>query len=240
MKTSASFRTTQWNLVLTAAQKRNNSSAEDALARLCSIYWFPLYAFCRRQGRKPHDAEDLTQAFFAHLLHKNGLSSVRRENGRFRNFLLASIKNFLNNEWDRIQAQRRGGGCRVISINEEDMERQYSSDATVPLPPDQLFERKWAWAVLNQTMKVLRDEYVSQNNGILFDHLQGFLPGGRGTVSRAELAAERGVTVGAIDVAIHRMRHRFGAILRELVSDTVSSDADVDEEIGYLISVLGS
>jgi RNA polymerase sigma-70 factor (ECF subfamily) len=206
---------------------------------LCSIYWYPLYAFCRRQGRQPHDAEDLTQEFFARLLEKNGLASVRPEHGRFRSFLLASLKNFLVNEWERARAQRRGGGRQVLSLDGADAETRYALEPADGLTPETIFERRWAWAVLERTMSALRREYTSENKAELFEQLEGFLPGGRGTVSRADLAVKRGVSVGAIDVAVHRLRQRFGALLREQVLETVSSEEEVKEEIRHLISVLG-
>ena len=238
-KTGAAFCTTHWTLVLTAAQADPSTAAREALAQLCSVYWYPLYAFCRRQGRQPHDAEDLTQAFFARLLEKNALASVRPEHGRFRSFLLASLKNVLSNEWDRAQAQRRGGGRLPISLHGADPETRYALEPADDLTPEMVFERRWAWAGLEQAMTALRREYAAEEKGDLFEELGGFLPGGRGTVSRAELAAKRGVTVGAIDVAVHRLRQRFGALLREQVSETVCSEPEVKEEIRYLISILG-
>ena len=238
-KTGAAFCTTHWTLVLAAAQGDDGTTTREALARLCSVYWYPLYAFCRRQGRQPHDAEDLTQQFFARLLEKNGLASVRPEHGRFRSFLLVSLKNFLSNEWDRGQAQRRGGGRSPVSLDAADAETRYALEPADGLTPEMLFERRWAWAVLERAMSALRSEYAADEKSDVFEELEGFLPCGRGTVSRAELAAKRGVTVGAIDVAVHRLRQRFGALLREQVSETVSSEAEVKEEIRHLISILG-
>ncbi len=238
-KTGAGFCTTHWTLVLTAARADDGTAARDALAHLCSIYWYPLYAFCRRQGRQPHDAEDLTQEFFARLLGRKGLASVRPEHGRFRSFLLASLKNFLANERERAHAQRRGGRRPLISLDGADAETRYALEPADGLTPEMVFERRWAFAVLERTMSALRREYAGEEKSELFDQLEGFLPGGHGTASRAELAAKRGVSVGAIDVAIHRLRHRFGALLREQVSETVSSEAEVKEEIRHLISILG-
>jgi RNA polymerase sigma factor (sigma-70 family) len=237
--TGVGFQTTHWTMVLTAARGDDGAVALEALARLCSVYWYPLYAFCRRQGRQPHDAEDLTQSFFARLLEKNGLASVRPEHGRFRSFLLASLKNFLANEWERAQAQRRGGGRPIISLDAADAETRYVLEPVDGLTPEMVFERRWAWAVLERAIVALRNEYAAEQKSELFDQLEGFLPSGRGTVSRAELAAKRGVTVGAIDVAVHRLRQRFGALLREKVSETVSSEEEMKEEIRHLISVLG-
>src|ERR1043166_7589615 len=141
-KTGAAFGTTHWTLVLTAAKADDGTAAREALAALCSAYWYPLYAFCRRQGRQPHDAEDLTQEFFARLLEKNGLASVRPEHGRFRSFLLACLKNFLANEWERAQAQRRGGGRPLISLNGTDAETRYTLEPADSLTPEMVFERR--------------------------------------------------------------------------------------------------
>src|SRR5688572_160298 len=237
-KTGAAFCTTHWTLVLTAARGDDGTVARDALAYLCSAYWYPLYAFCRRQGRQPHDAEDLTQGFLARLLEKNGLASVRPEHGRFRSFLLASLKNFMANERERAHAQRRGGGRPLIALDVTDAETRYALEPADKLTPEMVFERRWAWAILERAMSALRQEYATAEKGERFEQLEGFLPCGHGTVSRAELAAQRGVSVGAIDVAVHRLRERFGALLREQVSETVSSEAEVKEEIGHLISVL--
>ena len=238
--TGAGFQTTHWTVVMAAVRADDTTAAQDALARLCSAYWYPLYAFCRRQGHPAHDAEDLTQGFFAHLLAKNGLASVRPEHGRFRSFLLASLKNFLANERERAQAQRRGGGQSLISLNGAEAETRYSLEPADTLTPELVFERRWAFAVLERTMNELRREYGVEQKSEFFEQLQGFLPCGHGSMSRADLAAKRGVSVGAIDVAVHRLRQRFGALLREQVAETVSSEAEVEEEIRYLISILGS
>ena len=240
LATGMGFQTTHWTVVLDAARTDGSPVARDALARLCSVYWYPLYAFCRRQGQQPHDAEDLTQEFFARLLGKNGLTSVRPEHGRFRSFLLASLKNLLANEWQRSQAQRRGGGRPAISLDGTEAETRYALEPADGLTPEMVFERRWALSILERTMSALRREYGTEQKRDLFEQLEGFLPGGHGTVSRTELAAKRGVKVGAIDVAIHRLRQRFGALLREQVAQTVSSEAEVDAEIRYLISVLGA
>jgi len=239
LSTGAGFQTTHWTVVLTAAAGDDGTAARDALARLCSAYWYPLYAFCRRQGRPPPDAEDLTQEFFARLLAKHGLASVRPEHGRFRSFLLASLKNFLANEREREQAQRRGGGRPLISLDAAEAEARYSLEPPDSQTPEMVFERRWAFAVLERSMDALRRECAKEGKSALFEQLKGFLPGGHASGSRADLAAKRGVTVGAIDVAIHRLRQRFGALLREQVGETVSSEAEIKEEIRHLISVLG-
>jgi RNA polymerase sigma-70 factor (ECF subfamily) len=237
--TAAGFHTTHWTLVL-AARDNEGALASEALAGLCSTYWYPLYAFIRRQGSSPHEAEDLTQEFFFRFLERHALGSVDPAAGKFRSFLLACLKNFLANERERAQTQRRGGGQPLVSLDGTDAETRYALEPADHRTPEAVFERRWAFAVLERTMSELRREHSSDERRELYDDLQGFLPGGQGNVSRAELAAKRGVSVGAIDVAIHRLRQRFGSILREQVAQTVSSDSEVEEELRYLISVIGS
>jgi RNA polymerase sigma factor (sigma-70 family) len=237
--TALGFHTTHWTVVLAAREKVGNA-AQEALASLCSTYWYPLYAFIRRQGASPHEAEDLTQEFFFRFLERNALERVHPADGRFRSFLLACLKNFLANEHERAQAQRRGGGQSLVPLDCADAETRYSLEPADRRTPDAIFERRWAFAVLERTMKELRREYSTAEKRELFDDLQGFLPGGQGNVPRAELAAKRGVSAGAIDVAIHRMRQRYGALLRQQVAQTVSTEAEVEEEIRHLISALGN
>ena len=233
------FHTTHWTIVL-AARKKDGTVAHEALARLCSTYWYPLYAFVRRQGSSPHQAEDLTQEFFCRFLERHALGHVQPAAGKFRSFLLACLKNFLANERERAHAQRRGGGRAPFSLDSADAETRYSLEPADQRTPEVVFERRWAFAVLERTMKELRHEYVRTGKNEHFEAFQSFLPGGQGDASRADLAAKRGVSVGAIDVAVHRLRQRFGVRLREQVAQTVSSAAEVEEEIRYLISVIGS
>jgi RNA polymerase sigma-70 factor (ECF subfamily) len=235
--TAAGFHTTHWTMVL-AAQEKDGTVAREALAGLCSTYWYPLYAFVRRQGSSPHDAEDLTQEFFHRFLERDSLAYVRPAAGKFRSFLLACLKNFLANERERAQTQRRGGGRQFIPLDGDEAKARYASEPADQRTPESMFERRWAFAVLERTMTELRHEYAATEKSDLFEALQGFLPGGQGDASRAELAASRGMSPGALDVAIHRLRQRFGALLREQVARTVSSDAEVDEELRHLISML--
>ncbi len=237
--TSRGFHTTHWTIVLTAREK-DGTAAQEALASLCSTYWYPLYAFIRRQGSSPHEAEDLTQGFFFHFLERHALGSVQPAAGKFRSFLLACLKNFLSNERERAHAQRRGSGRALVSLDSTDAETRYSLEPAEERAPEALFERRWALAVIERTMTELRREYVTAGKSELFEAFQSFLPGGKGDASRADLAAKRGVSPGAIDVAVHRLRQRFGVLLREQVAQTVSSEAEVEEEIRYLISVIGS
>jgi DNA-directed RNA polymerase specialized sigma24 family protein len=233
------FHTTHWTMVL-AASAGDGTEMREALSSLCATYWYPLYAFIRRQGSTPHEAEDLTQEFFRQFLERNALASVRPMAGKFRSFLLACLKNFLANERERAQAKRRGGGCVLLPLDIGQAESRYLLEPSDRLTPEAIFERRWAFAVLERTMTQLRQEYSTAQKGQQFEELQGFLPGGQPGSSRSELAAKRGVSVGAIDVAIHRLRQRFGALLREQIAQTVSTEAEVEEELRYLISVLGS
>lgn len=222
------------------ARDRDGAGAREALAQLCSTYWYPIYAFVRRLGSSPHDAEDLTQEFFHRFLERNALTNVHPAGGKFRSFLLACLKNFLANERERARAQRRGGGRALIPLDGTDAETRYSLEPVDNQTPEAIFERRWAFAVLERTMKQLRHDFVAMNKGDFFEQLQGFLPGGGASVSREELAAQRGVSIGAIDVTIHRLRQRFGALLRQEVLQTVSSEVELEEEIRHLISVIGS
>jgi RNA polymerase sigma factor (sigma-70 family) len=230
------FHTTHWTVVLAA--RDGNASAQDALANLCSSYWYPVYAFIRRNGSTPHEAEDLTQEFFCRVLQRDWLSNVQPSGGKFRSFLLACVKNFLSNERDKVLAQKRGGGRCLIPLESENAETRYSFEPADPITPEVLFERRWVFELIEQAIGALRAEYARTNRLDWFEELQGFLPGGRETMSRADIAQKRGMTANAADVAIHRLRQRFGALLRLKVAETVSSESEVDEEIRHLMSVL--
>jgi DNA-directed RNA polymerase specialized sigma24 family protein len=231
------FPSTHWTVIL-GARDQTGTQAEDALASLCATYWYPLYAYIRRRGAGPQEAEDLTQGFFCHFLERQTLSRVHPAAGKFRSFLLGCLKKFLGKEWERARAQRRGGGCQPVALDGEEAEMRCAAELADSLTPDALFERRWAITVLEQTMAAMRQEYSAGEKRALFEDLQGFLFAGREDASRAELAARRGVSVGAIDVAIHRLKKRFGALLRNQVARTVSSEEEVDEEIRHLISVV--
>jgi len=221
------------------ARAGHDTTARQALNDLCASYWRPLYAFIRRRGATPHEAEDLTQAFFAHFLDQGALARVEPGLGKFRSYLLACLKNFLANERARANAQRRGGGLKLLPLDLEDAERRYLIEPPDHRTPEAIYERRWAYEVLERAMDALRLERASPAEREQFEELEGFLPGGRSALSRGELAARRGVTAGAIDVAIHRLRQRFGMLLREQVAQTVSSDEEVKQEIRDLIAILG-
>jgi RNA polymerase sigma-70 factor (ECF subfamily) len=234
----AAFQTTHWTVIRAAQQRYDGTSAREALADLCATYWSPLYAFMRRGGYGPHDAEDLTQEFFYHFLERDSLRDVAPAKGKFRSFLLACLKQFLAKQRERAQAERRGGSQKLISLDSP--EAQYSLEPADTLTPDELYDRRWAATVLTCTLEDLRQEYARRHKADLFQELMGFLPGVHASTPRAELAARYKVGVGAIDVAIHRLRQRFGALLRQRVSQTVSAEDEVDEELDYLMTVAGN
>jgi RNA polymerase sigma-70 factor (ECF subfamily) len=232
------FASTHWSLVL-AAGNTSAPGARAALERLCGAYWPPLYVFIRRQGHTPHDAQDLTQAFFAWLIESRQLRVADAERGRFRSFLLGMLKNFLSDERKRAHAQKRGGGCTLLSLDALAEEERVDLEPATELTPDLIFDRRWAWTVMNQTVARLRDEYFAAGRAELFDELRQFQPGAKAEESYAMVAARLGLTESAVKSAIWRMRDRHRDLLREEIANTVAAPADVDEEIRYLIGVLG-
>lgn len=235
---AAGFAATRWTLVLAAARGNAAPRAAEAMAELCSVYWYPLYAYVRRRGHDTHEAEDLTQEFFLRVLAKNYLAGVDREKGKFRAFLLASFKHFLANEWDRSQAQKRGGGQTVVSINLDDAENRYRLEPWHDLTPERLFERRWALTVLDQVLARLQAEHSAESKQSLFEKLKPFLTGGREAGGYAEAGAELGMTEGAVKTAVHRLRRRYRELLRDEIAQTVAGPEEIDEEIRYLLSCL--
>lgn len=234
----AHFATTRWTVVMAARDKASPESA-SALQSLCAAYWPPLYAFVRRLGNSPQDAEDLTQEFFARLLQKDWLGAVERERGHFRTFLIMAVKRFLANEWDKSRAARRGGGQTLVPLDAQSAEECYLADAGPTLPPDHLYERRWALTLLEQAMIRLRAEYESDGRGADFARLKIYLTASRGEIPYEEIARELCASEGAARVAVHRLRKRFRDIFRATVADTVSSATEVEAEIRYVAEVLG-
>ncbi len=234
----AHFLTTRWSVVMAARDRVSPESAE-ALETLCAGYWYPLYAFVRRLGNSPEDAQDLTQEFFARLLQKDWLDAVERERGRFRTFLIMAVKRFLANEWDRSRAARRGGGQKVVPLDAEGAEERYLADPAPTLPADHLYEKRWALTLLDQALARLRAEYEADGRGADFSRLKEFLTAERGAIPYAEIARALGASEGAARVAVHRLRKRFREVFRTTVADTVSSAEDVDAEVRYVVEVLG-
>lgn len=232
------FMTTRWSVVL-AAQGSDSIHAGTALSNLCESYWYPLYAFIRRRGHASHDAQDLTQAFFEKLLEKNYLASVARERGKFRTFLLASLKHFLANEWDKGQAAKRGGGKLLISLDDTEAEARYILEPAEHLSADKLYERRWALTLLDQVLERLRNEMISAGKEDHFEALKACLTRGKGEQSFASIGDQLGISEGTARVAAHRLRKRYRDLLREEIAQTVADESDVDDEIRYLISVLG-
>ena len=234
---NAEFRTTHWSAVL-AARDKTSSQADHALAELCQTYWYPLYAYIRRRGNCPAEAEDLTQGFFARLLEKDYIADVTPGTGRFRSFLLASLKHFLANEWDRAQTQKRGGGKAIFSLDTDDPEARYRAEPVEHITPETLFEQRWALTVLQSVLVRLREEFVATEKTELFDELKVFLSADQPGATYAEIAARSGLKEGAIKVAVHRLRRRYGELLRTEISHTVSDPCEVEDEVRHLISVL--
>lgn len=231
------FATTQWSLVLRAAQPED-SAARAALEMLCRRYWFPLYAFARRRAATIEEAQDLTQEFFVRLLEKNSLAAASPERGRFRSFLLASLKNFLSNEWDRATAQKRGGGRERLSLDWDSGESRLSLEPAHSDTPEREFERQWALTLLDNVVQRLQDEFISAGKSRQFELLKETLTGGRTVVDYSAVAAELSMTEDAARQAAHRLRKRYRELLREEVSATVENDSEVEDEISRLLAAL--
>ena len=193
----------------------------------------------RRRGYEVHEAEDLTQEFFARLLAKNYLADVDRTKGKFRSFLLTSLKHFLANEWDRARAAKRGGGRPVLSLDTQTAETRYRSEPADELTPEKLLDRQWALALLDQVLGRLQAESVADGKGALFEQLKLFLTEGKGTTSYASVATRLETTEGAVKVAVHRLRRRYRELLREEISHTVATPAEIEEEIRHLFAAFG-
>ena len=230
---AARFGTTQWSMVLRAGQ-----GAEEALLKLCQIYWPPLYAYIRRRGQSVHEAQDLTQAFFAHVLERGALGTVAPAKGRFRSFLLVSLQHFLDNEWHKAHTLKRGG--RQIIISWDDL-KPHDRDLLGPadaMTPEKAFNRRWALMLLERVMDRLRTECVAGGKGALFDKLKEHLVGDTPEKSYQQIAAELDMTDGAVKVTVHRLRRRFGELVREQIARTVDNPNEIDDEIRELFAAL--
>lgn len=227
------FATTHWSVVVSAGQ-RHTPQSDHALEELCRIYWFPLYAYVRRRGYAKEDAEDLTQTFFARFLAKNYLEGLSAERGRFRAFLLASLKHFLANEWDKAQRQKRGGGARPLSLDWQTADTQFQIAATDASSPDRAFDREWALALLTRVIDRLQGECAAAGKAKLFNELKVFLAAGRCETAPTAVARSLGMEAGAVRVAVHRLRKRYRALLRDEIAHTLSEPALVAEEMRAL------
>lgn len=230
---SSSFVTTRWTVVL-AAGRRSSPEADRALEELCRTYWYALYAYVRRRGHTREDAEDLVQSFFLRVLEKNYLEGVTSEKGKFRAFLLASLKHFLANEWDRAGRQKRGGHVTTLSLDWNDADTRYQIDPADQLSPDKLFDRSWAITLLERVLTRTRDEMTVENKAGEFDCLKPFLTVPGRSIPYSEVAAALGKTEAAARVAVHRLRHRYRQLLRDEIAQTLSHPEQVEEEMRAL------
>ena len=230
------FPETRWSIVLNASA--GDERATRALEEICGTYWFPLYVFVRRSGRPAADAEDLTQSFFAKLIEKGYLGQADRGRGRLRSFLLTSLKNFMADEWDKSQAQKRGGGRQPISIDQADAEDRYALEPKDERSPDKLFEKRWALTLLENIIEDLRGEFAASGKEAIFTGLQPFLAWNSAEESYAEVSGRIGISENAARVTVFRMRKRFGELMRERIAETVATGEEVDEEMKFLMGVI--
>jgi RNA polymerase sigma factor (sigma-70 family) len=230
------FATTHWSVVLEA--QGESPAAEEALEKLCRIYWRPVYSFVRRQGIGPEEAEDLTQGFFAQLLKRRSLSAVRKEKGRLRSYLLGALKYFLADEQRRAMAIKRGKRQRLISLEELRADERVEMEPGDPVTAEMIYERRWALTVLERVLDRLKDEYRGAGNAALFDPLKELLPDEPGAPSQAEIAAHLGMTENAVRQAFYRFRQRYQSLLREEIAHTVATPGDIEDELRHLIAIL--
>jgi RNA polymerase sigma-70 factor (ECF subfamily) len=231
------FDTTNWSLIV-RAKDGSSAAARSALASLCEVYWPPVYAFIRRRGLGPADAEDLTQSYFALFFEKGYLRDFRPEAGRFRTFLRASVAHFLANEWDRERALKRGGRAPKLSLDAASVEERLRLEPVERLTPEAIFERAWAAALLARCLERLREEQAAAGTEPRFVRLRPFLTSDGTSADYATIADELGVAASTLRVAVHRLRRRFAAVLREEVAHTVADPADVDGEIRFMLEAL--
>jgi RNA polymerase sigma factor (sigma-70 family) len=235
-----SFETTHWSVVLAAGDDPNSSRARDALETLCRAYWKPLFVYVRREGYSDADAKDLVQGFFARILERRDLQAVRKERGRFRSYLLAAMKNFLVNDWKHAAAAKRGGGHAPVRLDELGHDAAACLLPAENCSPDQLFDQQWAHALLDRVLGQLRDEFVADGREAHFVCLRAFLIGEAEARPQSEIAAQLGLTGGAVKQAVFRLRQRYQKLLRAEVANTVTTFGDVDQELRHLAGALRS
>ncbi len=233
------FATTRWSIVV-AAGDRTSSDSQQALATLCQSYWYPLYAYVRRRGYQPAEAQDLTQAFFTQLLEKGTLAAADQNRGKFRTFLLASLNHFLANQDRAARAAKRGGEKTVYSLDLEAGERLYGMEPADRATPDQIFQRRWAMTLLQRAVENLRSEYEQSQRLHIFEALKGYLGGETSRVPYREIAQQLDATEGAIKVAVHRLRRRCRELLRQEIAHTVDSPDEIDDELQSLFQAIAS
>jgi RNA polymerase sigma factor (sigma-70 family) len=233
------FATTHWTVVL-AAGKRHTPQSDHALEELCRTYWFPLYAYVRRRGHAKEDAKDLTQAFFARFLAKNYLEGLSSERGRFRAFLLASLKHFLANEWDKSQRQKRGGGAAHLSLDWLGGEMKFQLADTTEPSPDKVFDREWALALLERVITRLQEECAADRKEKTFEQLKAMLTADKTAISYPEAAVALGISEDTARVTVHRLRKRYRQLLRDAITQTLADPAQVDDEMRALFGAFSS
>jgi RNA polymerase sigma factor (sigma-70 family) len=229
----AAFTTTHWSVVLEA--QGESPAAQEALEKLCRVYWRPIYSFVRRQGARPEEAQDLTQGFFALLLERRDLRSVRREKGRLRSYLLTAVKHFLTDEHRRSMAIKRGKNEQLIPLEELRALEEQPADV---FTPDQIYERRWASTLLDRVLNRLEDQYRARGNAALFDSFNQLLGDDPGAQSQADIASQLGMTPNAVSQAFHRFRQSYQSLLREEIAHTVATPGDIENELRYLIAVI--
>jgi RNA polymerase sigma-70 factor (ECF subfamily) len=222
-----------------AAGEGRTPQADTALEELCRTYWYPLYAYVRRRGYSHEDAEDLTQGFFERFLERNYLEGLSSEKGRFRAFLLASLKHFLANEWDRAHRQKRGGETPALSLDWQGADSRYQINVPDDLSPDKIYDREWALALLERVITRLREECNANEQSRLFDQLKPFLTVDKAAVPYAQAAVELGLAEGAVRVAVHRLRKRYRGLLRDEITQTLADPAQIEEEMRTLLGAFG-
>jgi RNA polymerase sigma factor (sigma-70 family) len=232
----AAFTTTHWSVVLEA--QGESPAAQEALEKLCRVYWRPIYSFVRRQGAGPEEAQDLTQGFFALLLERRDLRTVRKEKGRLRSYLLSAVKHFLADERRRAMAIKRGKGERLIPLEELRSEERGGMELSDPLTAERIYERRWASTLLDRALSRLEEKYRSRGNAELFDSFNQLLADEPGAPSQAEIAAQLGMTENAVSQAFHRFRQSYQSLLREEIAHTVATPGDIEDELRYLIAVI--
>jgi RNA polymerase sigma factor (sigma-70 family) len=233
---SPQFVTTQWSLILSAGREGESQGA--ALEQLCRTYWYPLYAYIRRRGNGPEDAEDLTQGFFARLLEKQWLDGIQNNGSRFRSFLLTALNGFLADQYDWATAAKRGGGQRLLSLDVEEGERRYLMEPATNETPERIFERRWALTVLERALASLKEETIASGKARQFELLDKLLTRDPEAGEYASIAADLGVSTGAVGISVHRLRRRFGELVRAEIADTVADPAQVDAEMQELLVAL--
>jgi RNA polymerase sigma factor (sigma-70 family) len=230
------FPATLWSVVLKAKSPVSDES-QRALASLCNTYWQPVYSFLRKRGKSRHDAEDLTQAFFLHLLERRAIERLRRQ-GKFRSFLLAALQNFVVDEWEKGRAQKRGGGAPIVSLDIENAEQIFHVDTRATADAEKIFDRRWAMTLLDRVLTRLETEWGSAGRRERFDALKMYVSGEPDLPGYAELAEQLGMSIGAVKVAVLRLRQRYRELLREELANTVSTEDEIESERRYLLQIL--